>query len=209
MTAKQMSLNLYQGNHGGRRPGSGRLRIRSQGVAHRTREKVGVRTPLHINFKLRTPIKNKLCLSLLKRAIINARSHGLCVVHYSLQSNHVHLIVEARDNTLLTRGMRSLTVTFSKGIGKGRVQLERYHLHVLRSLKETKNAVKYVIRSEQRHSRLKRAYVTSYSSLCFVRKLSDLAKEEGLVLVKGKIEEVNFLSHPLGWMLLQVNQQIC
>jgi REP element-mobilizing transposase RayT len=80
-------------------------------------------------------------LKILKRAIKNCRSHGLKVLHFSLQSNHLHLLVEAPNNEILTRAMRSLSVTFSKGIGKGRVQLERYHLHVLRSLKETRNAV--------------------------------------------------------------------
>lgn len=90
-----MDFILYKGKHGGRRPEAGRKRIHSRGVSHRIREKVSGRTPLHINFKFRTFIKNKRCLALLKRAILNARSHGLRVIHFSLQSNHIHLIVEA------------------------------------------------------------------------------------------------------------------
>ncbi|WP_408099267.1 hypothetical protein ACJVC5_08805 [Peredibacter sp. HCB2-198] len=43
----QLKLNIYKGTRGGRRPGSGRKRIHSRGVAHRTWEKVNGKTPLH------------------------------------------------------------------------------------------------------------------------------------------------------------------
>lgn len=65
---KQINLNLYQGTHGGRRPGSGRKRQKSAGVSHRTRAQVSSKTPLHINFKYRASIRNKDTLKLLKRA---------------------------------------------------------------------------------------------------------------------------------------------
>lgn len=44
---RQLSLNLYRGQRGGIRPGAGRKRLRSKGVAHRIREKVTSRTALH------------------------------------------------------------------------------------------------------------------------------------------------------------------
>lgn len=179
---RQKEMNLYKG-HGGRRPGSGRKRIRSKGVAHRTREKITKRNPLHINFKLRLQIRNKMALSLLKRAIVNARVMGLRIVHYSLQSNHVHLIVEAENNEVLTRGMRSLTITFCKGHKAGRVQIERYHLHVLKHLREVKNAVQYVLFNEQKHRQLKQAYVDRYSSLTTVKALGKLAKMRRTTIV--------------------------
>lgn len=165
MKFKQLSMNIYRGQKGGRRPGSGRKRIHSKGVAHRSREKVNKRTPLHINFKFRSTIKNKFCLRLLKRAILNARSHDLRVIHFSLQHNHVHLIVECENNYILTKGMRSLTVTFAKGLKMGHVQLERYHLHVLKSIRETKNAVNYVLFNKQKHEKGRYSKVDEYSSL--------------------------------------------
>ncbi len=162
---KQTKLNLYCGSRGGRRPKCGRKRIKSKGVAHRERERISTRTPLHINFKYKTYIKNKDCLRLLKRAILNARSHGLRVLHFSLQTNHIHLIVEADYNEILTTGMRSLTVTFAKGLKKGRVQLARYHLHVLKGVRETKNAIYYVIFNQQKHENKKLSQIDEFSSL--------------------------------------------
>ena len=203
--AKQLNLNIYKGSRGGRRPGAGRKRIHSKGVAHREREKVQMRHALHVNFKYRTSIRHKKGLSLLKRAILNARKMGLRVIHYSLQSNHIHLILEAQDNAILTRGMRSLTVTIAKGLGKGRVQLERYHLHVLRSVRETKNAVHYVLFNEQKHSGLKKAYVDGYSSLGVVRDLKKLAKEKRMTVILKIISEVSFLDSPQGWIMKRVS----
>ncbi len=66
---KQQTLNLFKGKWGGRRPGSGRKRIHSKGVAHRKRDRVHLKHPLHINFKVEASIRNKTCLRLLKRAI--------------------------------------------------------------------------------------------------------------------------------------------
>lgn len=161
----QLKLNLNKGRWGGRRSGSGRKRIHSKGVSHRIRETVSMRTPLHINFKYRTTIKNKKCLKLLKRAIMNARSHGLRIIHFSLQHNHIHLIVESESNLVLTKGMRSLTVTFAKGLRAGRVQVERYHLHVLRTIREAKNATQYVLFNQQKHEKGTYSKIDEYSSL--------------------------------------------
>ncbi|MES2526254.1 MAG: hypothetical protein V4598_04180 [Bdellovibrionota bacterium] len=138
---------------GGRRSGSGRKRIHSPGVAHRVRETLNRRTPLHINFRYRTHIRNKTTFRLLKRAILNGRKKSLRIIHFSFQKNHVHLIIEADSNAVLTKGMRSVTVTMAMGLKKGRVQTQRYHLHVLKSLRETKNAVHYVLFNEQKHEK--------------------------------------------------------
>lgn len=206
--SKQIKFNLFKGKHGGRRPGAGRKRIHSKGVAHRTREKVSHQRALHINFKLKTFIRNKSCLKLLKRAILNARKHGLLIQHFSLQSNHVHLIVEAKSNQILSRGMRSLTITFAKGLKHGRVQVERYHLHVLKSLRETKNAVFYVLFNEQKHRGLKKAYVDNYSSLGWVKDLKKLAKAARMTIILRKIQEQNFLDQPQGWTIKQVLDRV-
>lgn len=201
---RQLGLNIYKGTKGGRRPGSGRKRIHSVGVAHRKREKVSAQHPIHINFKVKAFIKNKTCLKILKRAIKNARSHGLRVIHFSLQSNHVHLLIEATDNAILTRGMRSLTITFAKGVNKGRIQMERYHTHILKTLRETRNAFHYVVLNEAKHAQLKRAYVDRYSSLGWVRDLRTFAKEANLGVVLRKFCEVSFLDSAESWLLKRV-----
>ncbi len=206
----QLNLNIYKGQKGGRRPGAGRRRVHSKGVAHRKREKVNPRYALHINFKVKASIRNKHYLKILGRAILNARSHGLGIVHFSLQSNHIHLSIEAKNNAILSKGMRSLTITFSKGLQKGRIQLERYHLHVLKTLRETRNAVHYVLFNQQKHHGLKKAYIDDFTPLGFVKDLKVLAKSAKMTVILRKIQKELYLDVPAGWMIRQIlNQQIC
>lgn len=172
----QTRMRLNGRNWGGLREGAGRKRRHSPGVAHSIREKVGTRTPLHVNFKYRFPVRNKTTLKLLKRAIQNARTHGLKILHYSFQHNHVHLIIHAEDNSILTKGMRSLTITFAKGIKQGRIQLERYHLHVLKTAKEVKHTLHYVLFNQQKHENGTCSTVDDYSSI--------LSMERGLELIR-------------------------
>lgn len=136
----------------------------------------------------------------MKRSIQNARSHGLRVLHFSLESNHVHLILEAANNFILTKGMRSLTITFSKGVEKGRIQIERYHLHVLKTLRETKNAIHYVLFNHQKHLNLKTAHVSAYSSLGLIKDLRELAKTAKMTVIVKGLREINFLDAPQSWL---------
>lgn len=144
-----------------------------------------------MNFKFRTSVRNKQNLKLLKRAILNARTHGLKILHFSLQSNHIHLIIEASDNSLLTTGMRSLTVTFAKGLKKGKVQIERYHLHVLKTVNEVKNAVLYVLFNKQKHEKGASSFIDEYSSLlhlpCGLYLIQKFAEKRRMTLTVGRI----------------------
>lgn len=173
----QTKMKLSGGRWGGLRPKAGRKRIRSRGVAHISREKITGRTPLHVNFKYKISVRNKETLKLLKRSIQNARKHGLKILHYSLQHNHIHLIVEADNNLILTKGMRSLTITFAKGLQRGRVQIERYHLHVLKTVRETKHAIRYVLFNQQKHEFGTYSTINDYSSVLYLKNGLDLIRK--------------------------------
>ena len=79
------------------------------------------------------------------------------LAHYSLQSNHVHLIVEAKDVDALGRGMKALGARLARAVNrvfgrKGPVLLDRYHHVVLRSPTQVRNAVRYVLLNVRRHA---------------------------------------------------------
>jgi REP element-mobilizing transposase RayT len=202
---KQLEINLFTGKSGGRRPGAGRKRIHSKGVSHLKREVVTKRAPQHINFKFNCSIRNKDSLKLLKRSIQNAQKMGLKIIHFSLQSNHIHLITEAENNEILTKGMRALTITFAKGLNKGRVQLERYHLHVLKTLREIKNAIQYVLFNEQKHTKNNFSKITGYSSILYLENglnlVKNFAKKNNITLQIEKPWEEITLPRPSGYLL--------
>jgi hypothetical protein len=79
------------------------------------------------------------------------------VVHYSLQTNHVHLIVEARDAEALGRGMMSISSRLARAVNrvfsrKGRVLTDRYHARVLKTPRAVRNALAYVLLNARRHA---------------------------------------------------------
>ncbi len=77
---------------------------------------------------------------------------GFRLVHFSVQGNHLHLIVEAPDSVRLSRGLQGLAVRIARRLNRlmartGRVFADRYHGHVLRSPVEVARAVAYVLRN--------------------------------------------------------------
>lgn len=83
---------------------------------------------------------------------------GLRLVHYSVQSNHLHLLVEALDRKSLWRGLQGLFVRIAKNLNKlwerrGRVFDDRYHRRTLRTPREVRNALCYVLHNARRHGR--------------------------------------------------------
>lgn len=78
------------------------------------------------------------------------------MVHYSLQRDHVHLIVESAGKEALGRGMKSISARLARAVNRpfgrrGRVLDGRYHLHVLRSRREVRNALAYVLLNVRKH----------------------------------------------------------
>jgi REP element-mobilizing transposase RayT len=78
------------------------------------------------------------------------------VVQYSIQSDHVHLIVEATSNRDLASGMKAIGARVARAVNRifarsGPVLSDRYHLHVLRAPREVRNALAYVLMNARRH----------------------------------------------------------
>ena len=79
-------------------------------------------------------------------------------MQYSIQSSHVHLLCEAVDRAALSKGMQGLLIRISKALNKlwerrGSVFTERYHEHILRTPREVRNALAYVLNNVWRHLR--------------------------------------------------------
>lgn len=78
------------------------------------------------------------------------------IVHVSIQHNHLHLIVEARDARALTRGMQSFAISVARAINAdsrrvGSVFAGRYHATQITSARQSRNALAYVLNNWRRH----------------------------------------------------------
>lgn len=202
----QSQFNLDKGSRGGRRTNSGRKRLKSIGVAHRARELISLKTPLHINIKLAASLKNSKAMNAFKRSVINSGKF-FHVLHYSIEANHIHLIAEAQNNESLEKGMRSFTNTLVKCLKKGSLQNERYHLHVLKTPTETKNAFYYVIRNHTHHSKEKVLIADEFNSL-YTLDLKAISKALGITIKTGEIKDPIELDQPRSWLMRQVISEL-
>jgi REP element-mobilizing transposase RayT len=91
------------------------------------------------------------------RAALAAASHaGFRVVHFSVQADHVHLLVEARDAGALSRGMRGVAIRLARAINRARgrrgpVWADRYHARALTTPREVRAALVYILMNHKKH----------------------------------------------------------
>jgi REP element-mobilizing transposase RayT len=138
---------------------AGRPAIQDPGIRHTERPILTTPSSLHLTVKIlraKANLKNKIILSILKKSIMNARKMGLRVIHYSLEYDHVHLLVEAADNFILGKGMQAFGITFSKALNrlrkiKGTVYKHRYHFRKIVGARQLKNVLNYIFSNGLKH----------------------------------------------------------
>jgi REP element-mobilizing transposase RayT len=148
---------------GGPQPGAGRKPKHGvAGVSHLARPVVKPRFPVHVTLRIRREVWNlrsRRCFTAIRRAFVGGRRRfGFRLNEFSVQGNHVHLIAEADGNVSLSRGMQGLTIRVAKALNRvmqrrGTVFADRYHLHVLRTPAEVRNALSYVLNNDRKHLR--------------------------------------------------------
>ena len=147
--------------HGGKRAGAGRPRRGDETVPHARRPIVDGRTPVHVTLRMRRGVWNlrsQRGFSQVALALAEERSVGLLrVVAFSVQGNHVHMVVEADSTSDLSRRMKGFGARFAKAVNRmmgrrrGKVLAERYHAVPLRSSRQVRNALRYVLENHARH----------------------------------------------------------
>jgi len=128
-------------------------------VSHDSREEF-VDLPLHLTFHLiegLPNLRNKREHATLIEVFARCREReGFRITQYSIQGNHVHLIVEAMRKEDLTRGVTRLATSMARRLNKlwnrhGRVFSDRFHSRVLRSPTEVLRALRYVFHNARNH----------------------------------------------------------
>ncbi len=148
---------------GGRRVRAGRKLEagKKPSLRHGSRERFVRPMPAHVTLRLRPELVSLRTVRLV-REIEDTFSQGcerseFRLVHYSLQGNHAHLIVEARDRDALGRGMKAIGARLARAVNRvmgrsGPVLADRYHLRLLPTPKEVRNALRYVLLNARRHA---------------------------------------------------------
>ena len=94
----------------------------------------------------------------LRPAIAASSAESFRVLHFSIQHDHVHLLVEADAPAALSRGIQGLAIRAARAINRllgrrGRVWADRFHARDLPTPREVRNALVYVLNNVKKHLR--------------------------------------------------------
>jgi REP element-mobilizing transposase RayT len=154
-SARQLTLNFGDRN----RPRPRRKHAASSGVPHRRRPEHKGRNPAHVTLR-RTQglpsLREQVIFFEMRSTLRRTARSWFRVVHFSVQSNHVHLLVEADDKALLSRGIMGVAIRMARAVNRvlerrGNVWSERYHSRALKTPREVRNAIVYVLMNRQKH----------------------------------------------------------
>jgi REP element-mobilizing transposase RayT len=183
-------------------------------VLHRRRPRVTLRTPVHVTLRVHRDVSslrtNKRAKIIRSAFVAACSADGFRIVDWSIQGNHLHLIVEADSTAQLSRGMQGFSIRVARGLNraagrKGPVFTERYHLHVLCTPAEVRNARAYVLNNYRRHAHqsgrhVAHNWVDPCSSWPWFDGWRDLPPERERTSVRDR-DGPPPVAKPRGWML--------
>src|SRR6185295_18956019 len=138
----------------GRKPAPGR-----RAVPHRRRVVHDRRCPAHVTLRATSglpSLRYERPFGAIRAALMAANAARYRVLQFSVQADHLHLLVEADEPTGFERGVRGLAIRVAKAVNRalgraGRVWGDRYHARMLRTPREVRNALVYVLNNWRKH----------------------------------------------------------
>ena len=132
---------------------------------HRARPEHAKWRPVHVTLRARRllpSLRVQRVLGRLRRVVSKTQRDDFQIVHFSIQHDHVHMLVEAADKASLTRGLRSVIIRLAFGVQavvgvRGRVWGDRYHRRDLGTPREVRRALVYVLMNAKKHLGVERA----------------------------------------------------
>jgi putative transposase len=128
---------------------------------HRVRPEIDARHPQHIVLRITREVgslRRRFAYRAVRAALFAcAGRDDFRIVHISIQSSHVHLLVEAESKLALARGMQGFAISAAKrlnrevGRARGEVFAFRYHATAVTSPTQARNALAYILNNWRHH----------------------------------------------------------
>ncbi len=162
----QLALEFERrSRRGGRREGAGRKAKpgREGFAAHVERPRLDGRHPVHVTMRavarcpsLRTQRVLRIVHGCLAR--FSRRAGWVRVNHFSVQADHIHLVIEAHDRFRMQRAIQWLASLIARAVNsvvgrRGSLWRDRYHRRDLTSPRQVRNAIVYVVMNVRKHAR--------------------------------------------------------
>ena len=129
-------------------------------ASHVKREPFVKGRALHVTLRTLPAAKNLRRMDAYRAVRIGARvvlaRSGFRLVHFSIQSNHIHLIVEADSRVDLSNGVRAFSISVAKSLNaklgrRGPVFADRNHAKAITKPTQMRNALQYVLTNWLHH----------------------------------------------------------
>src|SRR4029077_6526665 len=139
---------------GGARKGAGRKPRGRPSMPHVTRPKVDPRYPVQVTIRGTRGLpsfRSPRVFGALRRAIARASADGFRVIHFSIQQDHGHFIVEGDEARRARGGMHGLAIRLALAVNralgrrKGQVVGDRYHAGPRTTLRQRRISMFYVL----------------------------------------------------------------
>src|SRR5438045_1540728 len=146
---------------GGARKGAGRKPRGRPSMPHDTRSKVDPRYPLQVTIRAAPglpSLRSARVFGALRRAIARASVDRFRVIHFSIQQDHGHFIVEGDHARRARGGMHGLAIRLALAVNrvlgrKGKVVGDRYHARPLTTPRQMRTSMVYVLLNFRKHLR--------------------------------------------------------
>ena len=177
-------------------------------MTHVARAELPKGCPVHVTVRLVAGLpsmRDREAFELVRGCFAKGKEKvGFRLVHYSVQGNHLHLIVEASDKLALGRGMQALLIRIARGLNrlwkrKGALFGDRYHAHVLRTPKEVRNALAYVLQNYWKHMGAYRGFLDRCSSGWWFDGWREKTNFTGLERILTPVVKASTWLLTLGW----------
>jgi len=174
----------------GRRRGRGgrKAQGRRPSEPHKRRPTLKASEPVHVTLRVVEGVgrlRTRAVYRAVREAMLATYGREDCrIVHLSVQGNHVHLLVEADNRMALARGMQAFQISAAKHVNaavsnagswwerrrmrvkpkrrKGRVFADRYHEEIIRTPRQARNALAYVLNNWRKHQEHRAAFARGW-----------------------------------------------
>ena len=146
---------------GGARKGAGRKPRGRPSMPHVTRPKIDPRYPVQVTIRA-TPglpsLRSPRVFGALRRAIARASVDRFRVIHFSIQQDHGHFIVEGDEARRARGGVHGLAIRLALAVNRalgrrGKVVGDRYHARPLTTPRQMRTSMVYVLLNFRKHLR--------------------------------------------------------
>jgi putative transposase len=162
---------------GGKRKGAGRKPLHGRaGSSHKKRDKVKGEDVLHVVLRAVRDVGNlrrrEVYKAVRAATMTSARREKFRITQVSIQHNHIHMLVEAENAEELASGMQGFQISAARHINtalriggrrrRGSVFAGRYHVVVIRSPRQARHVLAYVLGNWRKHGEDRRGLPSTW-----------------------------------------------